>query len=480
MISFIVASMLATSQKNSHLQALELVDRAMQILGGRSKLESIRQVSLTFTEHSFLVEQSERPSGPFIHVYARGTKTLDFDTLTESAEMTTSGLVYGPSELKRNYKIEKGNARAATPFENYMSYRRLALGPERALLLASQASDLTLSKEITFNGILHSVVQFKWGEIQVLLFLKKSTASPSGIETTATLPYPWSIWGDVPMTTRWGSWQALEKGVMIPSQFTTEVNGYPINDLTALTTKVTFGPGKTTNAVPLPPVKEDAKPILARYKPVKVVDGITQYQGPFNTFVVEQPDGLVVIEPVMTPAFASLFLDQLVKEHPGKRVKAVVASDDAWPHFGGIRTFVARGAELVILDLNRPLVQKICDSNHRTIPDELALKPAKAKYRLVSKSTTIGSGANQIVLYPIAGQGSERMMMAYFPSHRLLYGSDLLQKVGDGFFFPSYPKELAEAVAREKLNVDTVFAEHLGPTPWKTVTDFVNKTISGS
>jgi hypothetical protein len=388
--------------------------------------------------------------------------------------------VYGPSELKRSYKIERGLSRAAVPFENYMSYRRLALGPERALLLASQAPDLSIGKEIVFNGIPHNVVHFKWGETHVRLFLKKSTASPSGIETTATLPYPWSIWGDVAMTTRWGSWQALEKGIMVPSQFTTEVNGYPVNDLTILTAKLTLGPGKPTVAMPLPTASEDAKSIMARYKPVKVVEGITQYQGPFNTFVVDQADGLVVIEPVMISAFASLFLDQLAKDYPHKRVKAVVASDDAWPHFGGIRTFVARGAQLVILDLNRPIVQKVCESNHRTIPDELALKPTKPKYKLVSKFTTIGSGPNQMVLYPIAGQGSERMMMAYFPSHRLLYGSDLLQKVGDGFFFPSYPKELSEAVAREKLNVETVFAEHLGPTPWKTVNDFVAKTITGS
>jgi hypothetical protein len=46
--------------------------------------------------------------------------------------------------------------------------------------------------------------------------------------------------------------------------------------------------------------------------------------------------------------------------------------------------------------------------------------------------------------------------------------SDLVQPDpgGAGFFNPIYVVELADAVAREKLAVDTVFAMHAGPTPW--------------
>ena len=471
-----LTSILQTTQQSP---ARLMVEQAMNVLGGRKKLESIRQLTVSTAGHDFLVEQSERPTGPFLHSYNRGPKTYDFDQLSESAETTMSGLVYGPNEIKRTYKIEKGVGRASSPTENYLSYRRIAFGPERALLHAANASDLSLGKEVAFNGIPHQVVQFKWGNIPTRLFLKKGTLSPSAIETTSTLPFPWSVWGDVPVTTRWGNWQALENGIMSPGQFTIEVNGYPASDVTILSAKLTLGAGSAVLGSPIPVTKDDGLGVLARYKAVKVLDGIVQYQGPFNTFVVEQPDGLVVIEPVMNPAFATAFLDRLAKDFPGKRVKAVVATDDAWPHFGGIRSYVARGAELVVLDLNRPIVQRFCDSQHITNPDELAMHPAKPKLRLVGKATTIGTGPNQMVLYPIAGQGSERMMMAYFPTHRLLYGSDLLQKTSTGFFFPSYPKELFEAVNREKLNVETVFAEHLGPTPWKTVSDFVTKTIGG-
>jgi hypothetical protein len=452
------------------------VERAMNLLGGRAKLESIRQLTVTTMGHDYLVEQSERPSGPYVTVYRRGTRTYDFDKLSETSEITFAGLVYGARELKRPITIERGAGRAM-PMELFQSYRRLALGPERALIVAAAAKDLSSGREVMFNGVPHEVVSFTWGRVPVRLFLKKDTGAPSGVETTNVLPFPWSVWGDVPVTTRWTNWQVLEGGVMEPSQFTTEINGYPVADETVLSSKVTLGPGSAVVAPPLPIAREDVQAILARYKPVKVADGITEYEGPFNTFVVEQPDGLVVVEPVMSPAFATSFLDKLAKEYPGKRVKAVVATDDAWPHFGGIRSFIARGAELIVLDLNRPLVQRFYESIHRTAPDELTLRPAKVRYNIVRKPKTIGSGPNRMILYPVGGQGSERMMMAYFPAHRLLYGSDLLQKQAEGFFFPAYPKELYEAVQRERLEVDTVFGEHLLPTPWSVVAEFVRRTM---
>lgn len=470
---------LALYSSGANIQALSLVERSITLLGGRAKLESIRQITQTDASHNYLVEQSERPIGPYLVTYARGKRTYDFDNFSETAEQTLQGMVYGNREIPRKYTIEKGIGRASVPLENFISLRRLALGPERVLLVAASAPDLRLGKGTVFNGVPHDVLEFFWGPIPVRLFLKQGTGAPSGIETTSPLPFPWTPWGDVPMTTRWGAWQFVEGGLMTPGQFTTEVNGYPLLDETVIHSKATYGPGKISSHLPTLPKFEDPKTLMSRYRATKIVDGITEFTGPFNTFVVEQPDGLVVIEPVLTSSFAGEFLDRVVKDHPGKRVKAVIATDDAWPHFGGIRTFAARGSELVILDLNQTIVQRICASIHKSMPDELALHPAKPRLRLVRKPLTIGQGPNRMMIYPIGGQGSERMMIVYFPAHRLLYGSDLLQRQGNGFFFPSYPKELVEAVVREKLDVETVFGEHLSPTPWKVVTDFVTKMGGG-
>lgn len=68
------------------------------------------------------------------------------------------------------------------------------------------------------------------------------------------------------------------------------------------------------------------------------------------------------------------------------------------------------------------------------------------------------------------------MLMIYFPEHRLLYGSDLLQQSGVGaFFMPQYLTELAAAARREKLAVGGVFAMHLGLRPWGEVLAAIEK-----
>lgn len=62
--------------------------------------------------------------------------------------------------------------------------------------------------------------------------------------------------------------------------------------------------------------------------------------------------------------------------------------------------------------------------------------------------------------------------MSYFPEHRLLYGSDLLQKMPDGsFFMPQYVSEVMSAAERENLAVDRVFAMHM---------DAMNRTDVGT
>ena len=59
-----------------------------------------------------------------------------------------------------------------------------------------------------------------------------------------------------------------------------------------------------------------------------------------------------------------------------------------------------------------------------------------------------------------------------FPRAHLLYASDTLALNDDGSLYdPELMSEVAQAVKRENLIVDTVFAMHQGPMPWNQVID---------
>jgi hypothetical protein len=192
--------------------------------------------------------------------------------------------------------------------------------------------------------------------------------------------------------------------------------------------------------------------------------------------LVRQSDGVVIIEAPISSGYSAKVLAEVERRFPGVPVKAVVTTSDAWPHLGGVREYAARGIPVYALDVNRPILERLLAAPRRFHPDALERAPRKATFRIVSKKTLLGEGANRLELYPIRTETGERMMMVYFPEHRLLYGSDLVQKMRDGsFFMPQYLSELMSAVGRERLTVDKVFAMHMTPVAWTEVTAAVAK-----
>jgi hypothetical protein len=80
-------------------------------------------------------------------------------------------------------------------------------------------------------------------------------------------------------------------------------------------------------------------------------------------------------------------------------------------------------------------------------------------------------------LYPLRGASTERQYMVYFPEHHLLYASDTLALNDDGSLYdPELMNEVAQAVKRENLIVDTVFAMHQGPIPWEKALALIEKS----
>ena len=72
-------------------------------------------------------------------------------------------------------------------------------------------------------------------------------------------------------------------------------------------------------------------------------------------------------------------------------------------------------------------------------------------------------------------------MMIYFPARKLLYSSDLFQRLPSGeFFLPQTLWEAVDAVRREKLEVNTDFGMHLGSTAWSAIEAAVQNEVSAT
>jgi hypothetical protein len=135
-----------------------------------------------------------------------------------------------------------------------------------------------------------------------------------------------------------------------------------------------------------------------------------------------------------------------------------------------LREYVAEGVPIVALDLNQPILDRLFASPHMQAPDHLAEQPREPILRTVSAPTTIGSGDTAMRLIPLRTATGERQMAIYWPAHRLLYTSDLISVQPDeSVWLPQYRDEIASVIAREGLEVETVFGMHYAPVTWSKV-----------
>jgi glyoxylase-like metal-dependent hydrolase (beta-lactamase superfamily II) len=279
---------------------------------------------------------------------------------------------------------------------------------------------------------------------------------------------------------------------MYPRQITTEWNNLPFADETVQTLTIDAAVDEAKFAIP-DAVKTQFAQVAARpfgmssivldpSKSVTLAPGLVQFPSGFNVAVVSQPDGLVILEATTGSSFTQQVIAAGEKQFPGKKVKAVVTTSDAWPHVGGIREYVAKGIPVYALDLNVSILTRILKAPRTFAPDTLSKAPKAPVFRSVADRMTLGSGDTRMELIPVRGETGERMMLVWFPGLKLLYSSDLIQRdrTGKSFFMMEMPAEVVNTVAREKLDgIDKVFGLHLPPTDWSEITSAVRKAKAG-
>jgi hypothetical protein len=456
---------------------------AVKQMGGESALRSLKTVSFQAVGHRNELEESERPEGPYIVEYDRITQLRD---LEHQFWKQTVIMKVGPQPEYTFVTITaKGAAKAAYggPLgpgsrDNLQeAAESLELGPERLLFTALAASDLRAGPDTVLQSVLHHVVEFTWRSVPVRIFLNNYTSLPTAVEWESAHPYNlfWSTWGDVTTRLYYSFWWLCPGGIHYPLQWDFVRNNLPDHALTItdISLNVEFPADTFVISADEKAAFEtrhgtmDDRPLGIPNQPaVEIAKDIVYITGSWNTTLVRQADGIVILEAPISSGYSVKILAEAERRWPGVPVKAVISTSDSWPHLAGVREYVARGIPIYAVDLNIPILTRFVSAPRTGFPDTLQQNPKRAEFHPVSSKTVLGTGPNRIEIYPLRGETSERQMMVYFPEHKLLYGSDPFQQVEHGYFYPQTVWELVHAVERENLTVDTFFMMHIGPTPW--------------
>lgn len=479
----------ACAQAQTASSAADLMHASLTAMGGEEKVRALKTLHFEASLIRNELEESERPEGPYILENDQVEEWRDLEQKAwkntnklhgamQPEFLITSVVSNGAASLAYD-----GQARPASGQQLQLADEALALGPERVLLTALNSPDLRRLPDLTLQSVPHHAVQFTWHSLPVRIYLNAETDLPTAVEWESAYPSDmfWSIWGDVTSRVYYSFWW-LQNGIHYPLQADLFRNGMPAQTVTI--TKIDFNQSFPTDTFAiaadvrqafLPRATKTADDRTPSKTTTDLAPGIVFIPGPWNTTLVRQDDGLVVLEAPISSGYSAKVLDFAQTKFPGVPVKAVITTSDSWPHIGGVREYVAHGTPVYVLDRTAPLIQRFLSAPRTRYPDSLAKNPRKADLHRVSSKTVIGFGPNRIEIYPIHGETSERQMMVYFPEHKLLYGSDPFQELDGTFFFPQTVSELENAVEREHLSVDRFFMMHIEVTPWSKASEAVKQ-----
>jgi glyoxylase-like metal-dependent hydrolase (beta-lactamase superfamily II) len=472
-----------------------LVDSAVTALQRSAVLRDVRAYRLTGVQHNYVLGNAVRADGPFFPVYSQFAELRD--VTSSSFRRTNRGV--GATSLgaevvtvmvdsvvaNRVNGRETGSSRSA--YEDAID--RIDAAPARALLLASASPGLRHAGTTSRFGLTYDVVSFPWRNGRMRIELNRESRLPDAVEIVR--PYPdnfrWAAFGDVTMRTEYGRWSISPSGAWWPMHERVLMNGEMLRDASISTVAFdsTAVPAESLTVSDSARVQYAANSQLnfstfrfgARGQPTALRPGIVRVPDQWAMTLVKQPDGVVIFEAHISGQYLRDVIDEAKRRWPGAPVKAIVMTSDPWAHIGGVREAVALGIPIYVQARSVPFLTKVAKAPHTIAPDLLARQPKAPKLVPVSRKTVIGTGENRIELYPVGGPYAERMLMAYFPEHKLLYGADLVfpnrgptGQPTKGYFETSLV-DLRSAVDREKLAVDTLFCvQNFQPIAWA---DFV-------
>jgi hypothetical protein len=483
---FMILSMaaLAQSELSARSTAPTVLRDSLRAMGGEEAVRGLHSLQFKAMLQRNALEQSERPEGPYIAEYDQITEWRDVsgrrwkraaDAQFAFYKFASTSIVAGGVAARvSGSRVLPGGVADLEEAEDIFD-----LSPERILLTALATADARRLPDVVLQSVSQQVVAFTWEKRPVKIFLNSETHLPTAVEWARAYPgnMYWNMWGDVTTRVYYSVWWLAPGDLRYPLQLDYVRNGLDERKITITDLHLNEPISDDVFAIPddvkaafqsHPPVVADERPLVTE-NAQDLGDGIVLVPGPWNTVLVKQADGIVVIEAPISSGYSSKLMAEAERRYPGTPIKAVISTSDSWPHIGGVREYVARNVPVYGLDRSIPLLRRLVDARHAEHPDALARTARAAKFFSVSAKTTIGTGPNRLEIYPIRGDTAERQMMVYFPERRLLYGSDPFQKGENGFTDPNAVSELRNAVVREHLDVDTFFMMHIGPTPWKEV-----------
>ncbi len=192
-------------------------------------------------------------------------------------------------------------------------------------------------------------------------------------------------------------------------------------------------------------------PAAAPPRTVELAPNVQQViTGTANNLIVNLKDGLAIFDAPYGELQSKYVLDQAKAKYPGKPIKYLILTHHHMDHTGGMRTFAAEGAEVIVPAPDKAYFEKDLKNPHTVVPDELQKHPRKVHVVEVKDQLTLKDDGGDIKLYRIDNPHVDGFMIAHLVKENIVWVTDLWSPQRDS---ARSPNAEAFAAALKKLGI---------------------------
>jgi len=335
---------------------------------------------------------------------------------------------------------------------------------------ADSASVSLATQDKEFNGKMMKYATGKSGDGEdVGLYYDPETKLLAGYELLDTE----TMLGDVNAQYILSDYKAVD-GIKIPHHIKIRKGGEDYSEVQYASIAVNDAKAEAAFAIPADlAASATAAASAPDYFPMtlkKAANGVYQAVAfRHHSMVVEFPTYVVVVEAPYLETQSRALANAIAVQFPKKPIKYVAVTHFHYDHIGGVREMAALGATILVEKRHEPALRKLLDAAHTHPKDDLeAMRQAKKNVGTIETydgKKVVKDGNQSVELYAFSGSPHvEPMVLAYVPSGRVLFQSDLWFPGTGGTGNPA-AAQLLDSIKKLNLRVDIMVGGHglIGP-----------------
>ena len=166
-------------------------------------------------------------------------------------------------------------------------------------------------------------------------------------------------------------------------------------------------------------------------KLVELAPNVQHVQGGgANNLIIAMKDHLVIFDAPYGELQSRWVIDAAKAKYPGKPIRYLVLTHHHMDHTGGMRTYVAEGAKVIVPSPDKGYFEKDVKSPRTVVPDDLQKKPRGAEIVEVRDQMTLKDDTAEIRLYNISNPHVQGYLLGHIVTGNILWITDLISPRG--------------------------------------------------